>query len=314
MIEIGKVRAKIRFDAGTVERLFADPEGALADAEGFWEREELMRYARGWHEVVGVPMDFDSFRNVVREIVALPATERTEHPALQMTRRVMQEEGRFLAAGIPHVCRLLPDRAATLDIRVLFAGGLRVNAFAYEQVVVNVTSRFWHEADLSIDERASWVLNMLVHECWHGGFCENSERWTDARLDDEALQGLLGNIQNEGIATYVNYTAQAIFPAEAEEDFQMLDDAAEVARKLETMNAILAQRHVLDEAALRDLAWKEGVLGRAFYVGGAHMARTLDERAGRRALVDTIATGPVSFVTAYNAVADPALRVSVAAA
>lgn len=189
LIKMGEIQVNIRFDAGTVERLFADPEAALADAEGFWEREEPMHYARGWHEAVSVPMDFDVFRTVVREIVALPASGRTQHPALQMTRRVMQQEERFLALGVPHVCSLLPDLPATLDIRVLFAGGLRVNAFAYEQVVVNVTSRFWHEADLSIDDRASWVLNMLVHECWHGGFCENAERWTDARLDDEAQIG-----------------------------------------------------------------------------------------------------------------------------
>lgn len=165
MIRMGEIQVDIRFDAGTVERLFAHPEVALTDAEGFWEREEPMRYARGWHDVVGVPFEFDSFRNVVREIVALPASERTQHPALQMTRRVMEQEDQFLALGVPHVCSLLPDLPATLDIRVLFAGGLRVNAFAYEQVVVNVTSRFWHEAGLSIEDRASWVLNMLVHEC-----------------------------------------------------------------------------------------------------------------------------------------------------
>jgi|GEM_PF-1484066 len=75
------------------------------------------------------------------------------------------------------------------------------------------------------------------------------------------------------------------------------------------MNAILAKRHDPDDAAMRDLAWNQGVLGRAFYVGGAHMARVLDERGGRGALTDTIATGPMSFVAPYNAVADEALRV-----
>jgi hypothetical protein len=314
MVEIGKIHAEIRFDSGTLERLFAEPEKAVADAEAFWEAEEPMRYAKRWHEAVGVPVDLDRFRTIAGEIAALPANERAAHPALLMTRQIMAEEGRFLALGLPHLCSLLPDNPATLDIKILFAGGLRANAFACVQVVVNATSPFWHVAELSIDDRASWVLNLLVHECWHGGYCENQERWTEEPLADEVLSRLLVNIQNEGIATYVNYTARSLFPAKADQDFAMLDDPAAVARKLEAMNAILAKRHDLDDAAMRDLAWNEGVLGRAFYVGGAHMARVLDERAGRRALTDTIATGPMSFVAAYNAVADEALGVPVARA
>ncbi len=309
MIRIGNIQADIRFDSGAVERLFASPERALADAEAYWETEEAMRCARGWHKAVGVPADFEHFRAAVREIAELGPGERESHPALRTARRVMQQERRFLEEGLPHLCGVLPDRPATLDIRILLAAALRTNAFAHEQVVVNMTSRFWHVEGLSIDERASWVLNLIVHECWHGGFCENRERWTDAPLGDQTLWSLLVNIQNEGTATYTNYTARQIFPARADQDFRMLDDPAEVAQKVGTMNAILAARCTLDEPALRDLAWREGVLGRAFYVGGAHMARTIDERVGREALVETIAAGPCSFVRAYNAVADADLRV-----
>lgn len=45
MVEIGTIRAGIRFDLGSVDRLFADPGVALADAEGFWGREGPMRCA-----------------------------------------------------------------------------------------------------------------------------------------------------------------------------------------------------------------------------------------------------------------------------
>ncbi len=309
MIQIGTVMADIRFDSGALERLFAHPEKVLGNPEAFWEAEEAMRYARGWHGVVGVPVDMERFRVAVAEIADLSPEERENHPALRMARLVMAQEGRFLDEGLRHLCSFLPAKPATLDIRVLLAGGLRANAFAYEHVVINATSPFWHEAGLSIEERASWVLNLVVHECWHGGYCENQQYWTESSTADGALQRLLVNIQNEGVATYVNYTARSIFPARADKDFEMLDDPETVARKLETVNAILGQRHALDEAAMRELAWREGVLGRAFYIGGAHMARVLDGRAGRSALTGTIAAGPRAFVEAYNAVADGALRV-----
>lgn len=309
MIKIGTITAEIRFNAGTVERIFADPEHVLADVEGFWEAEEAMRYARGWHSVVNVPVDWDHFRILVGQIAELTTEQRAQHPALLMTRRVMEQEQRFLDEGLPHLCSFLPGNPAVLDIRVLFAGGLRAYAFAHEQVVIDVTSKHWHATELSISDRASHVLNLLVHECWHGGYSENQAQWTETAMQDETLHRMLVNIQNEGIATYVNYTARAIFPARAERDFQMLDDPIQAAAKLEGMNAILAQRHALDEESMRKLVWDEGVMGRAFYIGGAHMARVLDERAGRSALNDTIAAGPVSFVDRYNEVADHALRV-----
>jgi hypothetical protein len=309
MIQIGLVTADIRFDAGTLERIFADPRAALADPEAFWEAEEPMRYAKGWHIAVDVPIDWDHFRTVVGAIADLSPLERSNHPALLTARRVMEQEERFEADGLEHLCSLLPDNPAVLDIRILFTGGIRANAFAWEHVVVDATSTFWHRHTLTVDEKASWILNMLVHECWHGGYSENRDQRSEAPPEDRALYRLLDNIQNEGIATYVNYTAQPIFPAVADSDFRMLDDPGQVAAKFASMVGILKKRRTLDEGELRRLVWEEGVLGRAFYIGGAHMARTLDERAGREALNATIAKGPYAFVTDYNGVADVGLRV-----
>jgi hypothetical protein len=293
--------------------MFGDPESVLADVQGFWEREEPLRYATGWHGVVGVPVDLDRFRTVVAEIRALSMDQREAHPALLMTRRVLGQEKRFIDEGIPHVCMYLPDRPARLDIRVLFAGGLRANAFVYEHAVVDATSPHWHAESRSIDERASSVLNLLAHECWHGGFCENRERWSETPHDDTTLYRLLVNIQDEGVATYVNYTARSLFPAPGDSDFAMLGDPAQLVARFEATRAILNQRHTLDEPILRDLVWREGVLGRAFYITGAHMARVIEQRSGRDALTETIATGPLSFFAAYNRVADAPLRVSLSA-
>jgi len=304
MIQIGTVAADIRFDAGTLERLFADPHTVLADPQGFWDSEEPMRYAKGWHKGVDVPIDWDHFRAVVGSIASLSAEQRASHPALLTARRTIEQETQFLAEGLEHLCRFLPDNPAFLDIKILFTGGIRANAFAWEHVVVDATSKFWHQHAITIDEKASWILNMLVHECWHGGYSENRDQRSECPPDDERLYKLLDNIQNEGIATYVNYTAQSIFPALVDPDFRMLDDPRRVAAKFAAMVSILEKRWSLDESELRKLSWEDGVQGRAFYVGGAHMARVLDERAGRAALNETIAKGPYAFAVDYNEVAD----------
>lgn len=312
MVQIGTVSADIQFRSSAVERIFAEPEQILADIDSLWDTEEALRCAKGWHDVVGIPVDYALFRNVVKEIAALTPKERETHPALLVTRLAMAEEERFVREGIPHLCLFLPDNPAKLEIRVLFAAGLRANAFVYEHAVINATSKHWHATGLPLADRASSILNLVVHECWHGGYCENRTQWTEAPLADEVLYRLLINIQNEGTATYVNYCARAVFPSPGDPDFAMLDDPDQVAAKLAGMNEILQRRGALSPDALRELVWQEGVLGRAFYIGGAHMARTLDERAGRRGLTATIGTGPASFFDAYNAVADGALRVRLA--
>jgi hypothetical protein len=311
-MQVGNVTADIRFEIGTLEGIFADPDGVLSDVEGFWQTEDALRFAAGWHGVVGVPVDYERFRQIVGDIARLSSEERQAHPALVMARRVIEQEERFARDGIPHLCAYLPDLPARLDIRVLFAAGLRANAFVHEHVVIDATSPHWHEGNRSIEDRASSILNLLVHECWHGGYCENQAQWTERALEDDALYRLLINIQNEGTATYVNYSARTVFPSPGDPDFVMLEDAEQVAAKFAVMNRILGRRFSLSADALRDLAWREGVLGRAFYIGGAHMARTLDERAGRRALTDTIAAGPASFFDAYDRVADDRLRVRLA--
>jgi O-acetyl-ADP-ribose deacetylase (regulator of RNase III) len=309
MIQSGSVSADIRFDARTVERLFADPEGALADPERFWSEEEPMRCAKGWHDAVKVPVDWDHFHCVVEEITGLSPRKRAEHPSLAVTKCVMAQERRFLDERLAHLCSLLPGNPARLEIRILFTGGIRAYAFAWEQIVIDSMSKHWHREGLSIRDRASWILNLLVYECRHGGYSENRAQRTGALYEDQALYNLLDNTQDEGIGIYVNYTARSVFPARMKTDFQQLDDPAQVAAKLASMNDIPAKRRRLDGENLRKLAWDEGGIGRAFCIGGAHMARVLDERAGRNGLNETIAGGPLSFVELYSRLADPSLRV-----
>jgi len=64
-------------------------------------------------------------------------------------------------------------------------------------------------------------------------------------------------------------------------DYQMLDDKAEVRRHLENVNEILSKIGSLPEDELDKLSWDTGVIGRSYYVTGAHMCQVIEEKAGK---------------------------------
>jgi len=305
------IKRSIRFDASTLHRVFENPETVLEDIEGFWEREAPLRHAADWHRMVDVPIAWDRFRQGVESIAALNPEERKRHPALATGDVLLRREPEFLSKGLDHLCSYLPKNPATLDIIIYFAGFLRTNAFACGQIVIDVASPYFQDNTLSVEDRASWMLNLLVHECWHGGYCENQEQWTETPPDDEMLYGLLRSLQNEGVATYVNYTAQDVFPSPIDPDLHAIDDLDACRAALASVNDIFSQYGTIPQADFNKLSWEQGVIGRAYYVGGAHMARTIEAAGGRSALTDSIATGPASFVTAYNQCVDAQHRVRV---
>jgi TRAP-type uncharacterized transport system substrate-binding protein len=55
---------------------------------------------------------------------------------------------------------------------------------------------------------------------------------------------------------------------------------------------------------LQKLSWDQGVMGRAYYVTGAHLCQVIDERKGRSALIDVYSKGPISIINLYNSIAD----------
>jgi hypothetical protein len=83
-----------------------------------------------------------------------------------------------------------------------------------------------------------------------------------AALDDEVLYDtLLDSLQNEGMAVYMAYRAQSFFPAKDERDNRLLEDAAEVRKRIEGINRLFdsAERKILSEEALRR-AWNDAAI------------------------------------------------------
>jgi hypothetical protein len=73
-----------------------------------------------------------------------------------------------------------------------------------------------------------------------------------------------------------------------------------VKEKIAAVNEIFSQPDSVDLSKRDQMSWDVGVMARAYYVTGAHMARTIDQHLGRAALVATLVIGPLNFVDVYN--------------
>jgi hypothetical protein len=128
----------------------------------------------------------------------------------------------------------------------------------------------------------------------------------DAQTGGALIEHLLWQTQNEGMATYVAYR---IKPDSVEnEDYQLLESPAEVRSRFRSLRRLVRDCKAANGAALsrlpetiRDAGNRE----RVYYVVGAYMAKVIEERRGRRALVKTVSDGPRAFFRAYTATSPP---------
>jgi hypothetical protein len=297
------VEAKIGFHTATLERLVTDPAGVLADEDGFWESEPPQRYTRMWADGTGIDIPYREWREQVGALSQLSDVERRNHPLTRMAREITGGGEAFLARAVPHICAYLPD-SANLDIGIHFTAYVPPRSFVAGEVVINVSADYW-QGDVGN------ILNSIVHELFHVGYSKAREQRTEPRLNDERLYGMLDALHNEGMATYVGYEAQPLFPAPGERDYPMLDDPSAVRRLRALLNDLFAQVDRARPEQIDRWSWARGVTMRGYYVVGAHMARTIERERGREALIGTIAQGPVAFVRAYNALVSSDERIVV---
>lgn len=294
--------ARLVFSTTTLESLVNEPERVLAEEREFWDREPAQYYTRLWAEAVNHTIDYEKWRSSVASMKSLSKEERSDHTLVQMTDRIVGGQQSFLGRALPHICAYLPE-GANLDVSVYFTAYIPPRSFLWEGIIINVSAAYWHE-------NPDNIFNNLVHEIWHVGYAKSRELRSEEVTVDAARYDMLDTLHNEGFATYVGFRANDMFRAPDETDYRLLEDSAEVARLLGEVNSLFAQVDSLSGEELDRLTWERGVIGRAFYVVGALMAQTIENALGRQALVDTVDTGPLTFVELYNSVAGADRRIT----
>jgi hypothetical protein len=209
----------------------------------------------------------------------------------------------FMNRAIPHVCSYLPDAEVKLDTTVYLTAYTRARGFMTQSnIVVNIMDPYW-QGD------RQHILNAIAHEIFHIGYGRNPTSLALAQPNNDRFYGILRQLHNEGIATYVSYKALAIYPAAGEKDYQLLAKPADVANLRRQLNALFLQAASLSPDELQERSWDIGITQRAYYVVGADMARTIEGKAGRKVLVGTIDKGPRSFAATYNRLVRNAERI-----
>ena len=292
-----KITMKVNFDVSSIEAIVNDPANILNNQEEFWETDAAYRLSAAWHDGVGVPRGeelTEVWRGELKALAMMPLTERQNMPYYRQALDVNKNQEIFREKAVPHLLSFLPNlHPIKIDTTVFLTAFTHAYAFSTNgQMVISHSSSFWGN-DLNK------VLNLLTHELFHVGHGNSLGYAKEDPLEDSLKNEFLMTLHGEGIATYVGYTIQDVFPSVIQ-DHVMMNDPNTVREKIAHVNAIFEKADTTEAGKLRGLSWDVGVEERAYYVTGGHMARTIDQSLGRVALVSTIEYGPLSFIDTYN--------------
>jgi tetratricopeptide (TPR) repeat protein len=293
----------VRFDNSSVTAIVLHPDKVAQEPDAFWNTDRAYQLVASWHHYNNVPIPRSEWDNTISAFTKIPLARRKQSPPMRAAKGLMKEHTAFMQDALPHICSFLPGDRTDLDTTIYLTTetvprAIQVGGY----IVIDVANNYWQGSK-------STILNTIVHEVFHVGYGSNECLRTEIELDDGKLNSLLGNLHNEGMATYVGYTARSLFPSPADQDYPLLERPSAVQRLVKRLNRLFESAESLSAERLKKKAWRLGVEQRAYYIVGAHMARTIDEKKGRQALVGTVVTGPRSFVSTYNSVADEGLRV-----
>jgi hypothetical protein len=285
------LKSEIVFNTEALEKIVYEPMWVLANEEEFWTKYPAQKYSQDWAEAVNYDINYNEWRERITNWAKLSIEERERHIFTRNTHKIVEGRKVFLEKAVPYLCGYLPDDIG-LDIGVYFTAFILARAFAMGEIVFNVAANYWKD-------NPDNILNTLVHELYHVG-CSNIHEKHGIKPSDDPLMKVLSNIQGEGIATYVAYNSQHIFPAPDDMDFKMIDDPATIDKCLRQVREILSKVGSIPNDELQKLSWDVGVIGRAFYIAGAEMCKVIEEKKGRQTLIETIWRGPRYFFEIYN--------------
>ena len=162
------------------------------------------------------------------------------------------------------------------------------------------------------DKDAGTVLNLIVHEAFHVAFHKYKPDFNHSNdsisKSEIFLQELYRTVQNEGLATWVGYTALEFSPVTFSDDksklsgydYLLLDKDTSVKKAFKQVNQIIENSKTFPIDSLKKEDWEVGVSERAYYVSGAYMSKIIEGKYGRKHLAELIRKDDLIFINEYN--------------
>ena len=298
------LQSKIRFDNSSLEKIVIHPEEILNNPDSFWISDSAYQLVKLWHQRVSLPIPMDQWKTWIQSFKDISVEEREKNSQLIASRNMLKKEKEFNEKAVLYLCSFLP-KDCPINTTIYFTTAIMASGFQMENSIVI------YGANSDKD-------NLFIHELFHQGF----DRYKPINLEKGSknftLNQIYNDLQNEGMATYVGYRALYEFPNydpdPKRDDYGFLQDTLIFERLHDLLNTVLKKVPSLLETEkgqkeLQDTLWQIGSMDRAYYVIGCYMAKVIDEKLGRQALVETISTGPQSFLHKYNSLVDDKLKV-----
>ena len=295
------LQSKIQFDDSSIKMLVLHPEEVFAKPDSFWASDSAYQLVKIWHHNISYPVPMEQWKGWMQALINTPIEERAKNTQLVASESMIQKAEEFNKKAFPYLCSFLPKDCPSINTTVYFTTAIMASGFQMGKSIV------LYGANADKD-------NMLIHELFHQGFDSFRKNIPVGNShQDSLINQIYGGLQNEGMATYVGYKALKEFPRcrtdMLKDDYQMFENDEDVKALRNKMNELFKKAFTLGEKELKDALWQVGSIDRAYYVVGCFMARTIDEKLGRNALVETISSGPKSFLRTYNSLVDRKLCV-----
>ena len=301
------INSTATIDVSSLESILLRTAEILDNPDEFWKNDGAYDLAKKWHDINKISIDtlnyYNSWIEHLEEINNLTEVQKQSHSSFKLMNEIIQKKEVFDEYALPHICSFLPKNDVNLNTTVYLTGHTLAWAFmTHSEIVINVLHSHYK------GRSANDFMNIAVHEAFHIGYGKNRSYRKEIELENLSMYNILDSFHNEGMATYVGYKAQDFFPAHDEKDYIMLEDTNEVKRLMKLLNDFLQKAKTLSDDELWSKAWEIGTTQRAYYVVGSFMAKTIDEKSGRRSLIETIENGPMSFISIYNKLVNPELQ------
>ncbi len=282
------------FDDSAIEWMYLHPKEILNQVDCFWAKNKAYSLVHRWHTNNNVPIPYKQWTGTIKKIANLSPEKVTNQVAFINARVIREQESVFRDKALPHIYSFLPASTPPLNAKIYLLTGTVPYAFTIgENIIIDVAS-----PNFKRDPKR--ILNILVHEVFHIGYRSVATNRTSAPSGSKMERYMSEYLLMEGLANYVSYTAQDIFPNHTFEDYILLENQSNVLNHIKAINLLFSKLGNLSDDELKNQSWKIGVLKRGYYVVGAYMAQVIDTELGREALIQSISAGPSRFFRLYN--------------
>lgn len=281
----------VKYNFESMEKLLIHTKDVLADPSAFLEKDAAYQYAMPFYTYFGGSFPEEEWKAELKSYIN-KQDKKAEYQ--QAVENLKIKLGNYEQNIRPILASYLPKKNyVTVKSNIYFTAFAKYDAInIHNTIVANITHPLFKS------NTSDAFLNLLTHELFHSGYSSCSPYYEDPILQKNILH-LLKTLQNEGMATYVAMQTCIYYPAPDDSDYIILKDKDEVKKMRLKLNIFFSQ---IDTMATDKISREAGDVGRAYYIVGADMARTIEMQKGREILAETVARGPIYFYELYNSI------------